>query len=625
MKFSFQGDLAPLQTGLSYLAPTLDVQLDTAGTPVRVQQGGSGLSISAANGGYAITYAIPSDFFRALALLCGMLREGKPVSNLSEERQFDSCGVMIDCSRNAVLRVETAKDLLRKMACMGLNTAMLYTEDTYEIDGYPYFGYLRGAYTKEELRELDRYALALGIELIPCIQTLGHLEMALHWPAMAEMRDTGRTLLADEEKTYQLIEAMFRTLRECFTTKKLHIGMDEAPDIGTGEHLRRFGYEDQHTILNRHLERVVSIAATYGFEPMMWSDLFFRLGSKTHTYYDLEADVPADLSQKIPQNLSMVYWDYYHENDAMYRTMIREHQKLGRNVIFAGGIWKWCGMGINYAKTFRTTIPALQVCQEMGIRDVFATMWGDDGAEVDIYTTLLGLQLYAEYNYHSEVDMAHLKERFRLCLGLDMDAFLALQLDDFPLESLSGEIIEHVNATVSKQVLYQDPLCGLFDKNLENMDLKEFYQAKLDTLTAIETPEQFAALFAYQRQLLRVLLLKCSIGTQIRSAYQAKDMSRLQQCCAELDTLMQAVAELEERFTTVWEGSNKIFGLDRVQLRFGGLMMRLQAAKRRLQLFISGKMDSLEELEAQLLPYADGGIVCVQNYDSIASASSSGV
>lgn len=625
MKFSFQGDLTSLQTGISYLAPVLDVQQDPTGTVICVQQGGNGLSISAANGGYTITYAIPSDFFRALALLCGMLREGKAVTNLSEERKFDSCGVMIDCSRNAVLRVETAKDLLRKMACMGLNTAMLYTEDTYEIEGYPYFGYLRGAYTKEELRELDRYALALGIELIPCIQTLGHLKMALKWSAMAELRDTDRTLLADEEKTYQFIEAMFRTLRECFTTKRIHIGMDEAPDIGTGAHLRRFGYEDPYTILTRHLDRVVSIATAYGFEPMMWSDLFFRLGSKTHAYYDVDADIPADLSQKIPQNLSMVYWDYYHADDTMYRTMMREHQKLGRNIIFAGGIWKWHGMGIHYEQTFCTTHPALQVCQEMGIRDVVATMWGDDGAEVDIYTTLLGLQLYAEYNYHSDVNMEHLKEYFRLCLGLDMDAFLALQVDDIDAKYVSNNPSSEKHTTISKQVLYQDPLCGLFEKNLEYVDLKSFYQEKLDTLSAIKAPEQFAALFAYQRQLLRVLLLKCDIGKKIRSAYQAKDMPQLQQCCTELDTLVQAVTELEERFTTVWESSNKIFGLDRVQLRFGGLIMRLQAAKRRLQLLISGKTDSLEELEAQLLPCARDGIICEQMYNSIASPSSDGV
>ena len=31
-------------------------------------------------------------------------------------------------------------------------------EDTYLVDGYEHFGYMRGAYTKDELREMEQYA-----------------------------------------------------------------------------------------------------------------------------------------------------------------------------------------------------------------------------------------------------------------------------------------------------------------------------------------------------------------------------------------------------------------------------------------------------------------------------------
>ena len=41
---------------------------------------------------------------------------------------------------------------LINMSLMGQNRCMLYTEDTYEVDGYKYFGYLRGKYSKEELK-----------------------------------------------------------------------------------------------------------------------------------------------------------------------------------------------------------------------------------------------------------------------------------------------------------------------------------------------------------------------------------------------------------------------------------------------------------------------------------------
>ena len=59
---------------------------------------------------------------------------------------------------------------------MGYQEVYLYTEDTYDLPDYPFFGYMRGKYSPEEIRFLDEKSCSLGLELIPCIQTLGHLE-----------------------------------------------------------------------------------------------------------------------------------------------------------------------------------------------------------------------------------------------------------------------------------------------------------------------------------------------------------------------------------------------------------------------------------------------------------------
>ena len=82
----------------------------------------------------------------------------------------------------------------------------LYTEDTYEMEGETFFGYLRGGYTHQELKNIDDYADALGIELVACIQTLGHLGQMLQWPKYHIYRDTNEVLLANWDETYKLIE-----------------------------------------------------------------------------------------------------------------------------------------------------------------------------------------------------------------------------------------------------------------------------------------------------------------------------------------------------------------------------------------------------------------------------------
>ena len=62
-------------------------------------------------------------------------------------KNFDNFGVMIDCSRNAVPSVERLKLFFSVIAKMGYNVAMLYTEDTFEVENEPYFGYKRGRYS----------------------------------------------------------------------------------------------------------------------------------------------------------------------------------------------------------------------------------------------------------------------------------------------------------------------------------------------------------------------------------------------------------------------------------------------------------------------------------------------
>jgi len=174
-------------------------------------------------------------------------------------------GVMVDCSRNAVMSVEAAKRFIDALKKMGYNMLMLYTEDTYEIDGQAKFGYMRGRLTKEELKEINRYGEEKGVELIPCIQTLAHLNQIFRWNEYKQIRDCDDILLAEDERTYALIEDMFSTLRECFGTDVVHIGMDEAHSVGKGKYKDIHGECDRFGILERHLDRVCGIAKKHGF------------------------------------------------------------------------------------------------------------------------------------------------------------------------------------------------------------------------------------------------------------------------------------------------------------------------------------------------------------------------
>src|SRR5699024_9146850 len=142
---------------------------------------------------------------------------------------------------------------------MGLNFFMVYTEDTYEADEYLYFGYMRGRYTQAGMKECDDYARTVGSEMVPCIQTLALLTEAVNWHDAAEIKHTADIQLAEEPKTYEFLENIIAAASNPFESNRIHIGMDEAHQLGLGNYLAKNGYRERFDIMNDHLQKVVSI------------------------------------------------------------------------------------------------------------------------------------------------------------------------------------------------------------------------------------------------------------------------------------------------------------------------------------------------------------------------------
>ena len=308
---------------------------------------------------------------RGLFLAACALRNGRNVPELHQRRHIASCGMMLDMSRGGVMTVEAVKGMIDAHAALGLNLMMLYTEDTYTVPEAPYLGYLRGRYTEKELREMDDYAAESGVELVPCVQTLAHLEQFLQWDVNRDIKDNDCVLMIDEPKTYAWIRASLTALRRCFRTNRIHIGMDEAHGVGLGEYYQKHGAVNRFELLNRHLNRVVDICKELGFKPIMWSDMFYRLGSKNNDYYDTDAVVPESAIAQIP-DVALCYWDYYHTDEQFYAGMLEGHRKMGKEVVFAGGIWTWSGILPHVRKTNATMYPALRACLKAGIGTVLA-------------------------------------------------------------------------------------------------------------------------------------------------------------------------------------------------------------------------------------------------------------
>ena len=176
-----------------------------------------------------------------------------------------------------------------------------------------------------------------------------------------------------------------------FRSSRLIVGMDEAHGLGTGQYLKRRGYKRAFDIFNSHLDRVREICQKRGVRPLIWSDMYFCLGSKSNYYYDRKSRIPADVAASIPKNVQLTYWDYYHTEPDFYAEWIDRHRALGFEPLVAGGVWTWSHFWAALPFSFTTTDACMRACKAQNVREVFVTLWGDDGMECDVFSALPGI------------------------------------------------------------------------------------------------------------------------------------------------------------------------------------------------------------------------------------------
>ena len=511
---------------------------------------------------------------------------------------------MIDMSRDGVMTVSALKKYITYLSKMGYNAIMLYTEDTYEVLDEPFFGYMRGRYSVEELREIDSFAASLGIEVIPCIQTLAHLETIVRW-GKAPM-DMGGVLLTDNERTYAFIENMFKTLSTCFRSKRIHIGMDEAHELGRGKHLDIHGYEDTVAIMKRHLERVASIAESYGYVPLIWSDMFYRSwndGLYTALGEKESLPVPESVVESYPKNVIPVYWDYYYETERHYRVMLESHKELSPEPWFAGGIWTWRGFLPNNDYTIKSMCPAIDACINTGTRNVFMTVWGNNGAECSRYSVLPSLLYIAEYARGNR-DEAKIKAKFKRLFGAEYDDFMALDIPDNVYEEVGRRSI------AVKSALYSDLFLGYQDTSLKNGYSATFAECSERYNKVAKASRRWSTLFKSAAKLCEVLSVKYELGIKTRAAYKSGDKEELLRLAREEYTkLISRVKAFSKAFMRQWFEENKPHGYEVHDIRLGGLIMRAESCRARLIDYATGKIDSIPELEEELLPLSPTGTV----------------
>ncbi len=526
---------------------------------------------------------------RCYFLLAMHIKKGETSFEIKEKPVFDTVGPMLDMSRGKVMNVDGVKRYIDVIATLGMNMIMLYTEDLYEVEGYPMFGHLRGRYSIAELKELDDYAYSLGVEIIPCIQTLGHLAKYLRTAEGSAISDTEKVLLVGDQKTYDFIEAAIKAVRSAFRTQKIHLGMDEAYGMGMGKYFKLHGYRDEFEIFNEHLIKVLDISRKYFEKPMIWSDMLFNEPSGRQ--YNETHIVKQEIIDNLPKYVNIVYWYYYSEDEDYYDKVFAQHARFDNELSFAGGIWTWDGLAPNFTYTTKTTNAALKTAIKYNVKTIIATEWASGGAAADYMHAAPSLALFSEYCYKGEN-----------CTQKDIDdaAFALTGVTPELAKAISDLYLDLRGArSFNKATFYGDPLINLVDLEIDYNEALDMHIKAYEVLKKYPEYEYYT----FYKDLFEIAIRKIDMYINLQKAYKAGDREYLELTAKKtMPELLEFYEEFYTEFKKYWNYDYKTFGIESYTQDIGGVILRLKDCLETVQNYLDGKINRIEALECDIIP-----------------------
>lgn len=569
-----------LQQGLRFIEEYGFLQISEEGIQVEAKQGDR-IKLQKQNDSITICYELRHQFYMALARTFGMTN-GEHII----EPKVKKLGFMLDCSRNAIPTVESVKRLICLLALVGYQYLELYTEDTYELPGEPYFGYKRGRYSEAELREIVSFSKMFGVQVVPCIQTLAHLRKLANWRPYYDHMDIDDILMVGDERTYALIRKMISYCKEVFEIDRIHIGMDEAFHLGRGRYTDVNGYRSKHEIYLEHLKRVFSICEELKVQPDFWADGFY------------DTDLPLEEIKAIFNgNQLPIYWEYSIEDKAPHAEKLRKLQAYAGKAGYAGATWRCLGYAPNNTLSDRVADVAFEAAFECGVEDILMTAWGDDGGECSVYTLLPSMWHAAELVYSIPVD----KEKI-------MQYMTGYTDTEWRMCDKMNYVVPHSKrlSNSMKYLLHNDFLIGLMDANIPDF-AGEIYADLLPQFEKLALEDsEFNYLFRTYAAACKVLVKKATYSKRLYEAYQKNDKGRMQEMVPELEMIKTELLEFYNTCRIQWMKENKGFGFEVLDVRIGGLISRIDTVNYVLKEYLEGRQDKIYELEEERIEYFCG-------------------
>lgn len=222
--------------------------------------------------------------------------------------------------KGAIPSVEKLLEQLRYFKECGYNGIVWEYDDRIPWRSFP--NTWRGGYSAEEHRRLMDACRELGLEVVPLIQVMGHLEWLLKHEEYRGWRENGvgSELCPLHPEVLPRLKRWIDEVIEIHPGSRfIHLGADETLYIGSCEKCRTRNKMDLYL---EHISSLCRYALSKGLRPLIWADMFLREGA-------------TELAAALPEGTVLVDWQY--DGEPPYDST-RKLMQCGREVMGASGV-----------------------------------------------------------------------------------------------------------------------------------------------------------------------------------------------------------------------------------------------------------------------------------------------
>lgn len=310
----------------------------------------------------------PQGIFYGIQTLIQLLNSSQDKLSLNELRIIDFPalqirGVSDDISRGQAATIENLKKFIRELSHYKINQYYLvYMQDMFKFTNHPEIGKGRGAYSQEDIIELQNFAKSYFIEIIPIFQTIGYWDNILHHPdywKYGEFPGSNSLNIANEE-IYDLLDGMIGELSKAFKSEYFHIGADESWDVGK---LASKSFIENKSIGKAyltHYKRVYDIVKKHGYKKVIiYHDIIYKY---------------KEVLEGLPKDIIIMYWKY---NTKQKHPILNKLKKYNLPLIVSPSIMDFNRIFPSIGKYEKNIVNLVKYGHDRGIIGAITSSWGD--------------------------------------------------------------------------------------------------------------------------------------------------------------------------------------------------------------------------------------------------------